>query len=95
MFVKRVQIDCDRHSELELPSGTLASSLRVEPLRAELQRLGIEVRPTMGKSEMLDLYAARVVGVVEKLRTSNPDRKNLILPQPAMREAVAALARDT
>ena len=59
-FIKYARVDADRHAELELPDGTLAASLRLEPLRQELLRIGVPIKPQMSKDEMLDAYAAEL-----------------------------------
>jgi len=91
--MKRVFIDTDRHNAIELPDGRLAVALRVGPLFAELQRLGIEgISPASSKSALLDAYAAHLTRIADALL---PDHvKRIIpLPQETMREAAAFIEK--
>jgi len=89
----RVVDDATRHHGLELPDGTSATSLRLEPLRAELRRLGIEgISAAMSKSELLDCFSAHVNKIAEDL--CSPNIKPVFpLPQAAVREAVCFLEK--
>ena len=59
--MRHVHVNADRHGTLELPDGTLAASLRVEPLRQALQRAGIAgITAQMGKTQLLDCFASQI-----------------------------------
>jgi hypothetical protein len=84
-------------ADLVLPDGRHADSLRLVPLRRELERLGIPgMTPEMGKEGLLTAYALHVAGIAEQIyeRAAQPgELRCRDISQAAARRAAALIER--
>jgi hypothetical protein len=84
-------------ADLVLPDGRHADSLRLVPLRRELERLGIPgMTPEMGKEGLLTAYARHVASIAEQIyeRAAQPGELRVKdISQTAARHAALLLER--
>ena len=79
---------------LVLPSGEVASTLRLGALLAELRRLNISgISPTMTKLELLDAYERHVRTTADELRAHKPFPRGTNTP-PGCRELSAFVVQQ-
>lgn len=84
-------------SNLVLPDGKPAGSLRIGPLYAELCRLKIPgIAAHMGKEELIETYGAHVRAIAEEIR--GPERPGMKHPkdisQTVARQAAAVIEQQ-
>jgi hypothetical protein len=84
-------------ADLVLPSGVCADSLRLVPLRRELERLRVPDLPNdAGKETLLDAYAAHIASIAEQIyeRAARPgELRCRDISQAAARRAAALIER--
>jgi hypothetical protein len=84
-------------ADLVLPDGRHADSLRLGPLRRELERLRVPGMPNdAGKETLLDAYARHVASIAEQIyeRAAQPgELRCRDISQTAARRAAALIER--
>jgi hypothetical protein len=81
-------------NKLPLPTGVDAGSLRLEPLRTELERIGVPgITPIMNKAELCAVYEAALVAKSEALSRLELGHDRRVAPdETALRRAATAMA---
>jgi len=59
-------------SDILLPDGRKANSLKQAPLYRELAGLGVDVKPDMGKAELIGIWESAITSKIEAMRRDNP-----------------------